>query len=46
MKRIDYILIGLLAIFSLTACTEKKKSNIIIAPKTVAKVEKSYSENE
>ena len=29
-KRIDYILIGLLAISSLTACTEKKKSNIII----------------
>ena len=25
MKRIDYILIGLLAISSLTACTEKKK---------------------
>ena len=38
MKRIDYILIGLLAISSLTACTEKKKSNIIIAPKPVAKV--------
>lgn len=38
MKRIDYILIGLLAISSLTACTEKKKSNIIIAPKQVAKV--------
>lgn len=38
MKRIDYILIGLLAISSLTACTEQKKSNIIIAPKPVAKV--------
>lgn len=34
----EYILIGLLAISSLTACTEKKKSNIIIAPKPVAKV--------
>ncbi len=41
MKRIDYILMAALAVCLLGSCAEKKKSNIIIAKKPVAKVKKS-----
>lgn len=41
MKRINYILLAALTAALATGCTEKKKSNIIIAPKPVAKVQKS-----
>lgn len=37
MKRINYILMTALAAGMLCGCAEKKKSNIIIAPKPVAK---------
>jgi len=41
MKRINYIFCAVLTATLITACSEKKKSNIIIAPKPVVKVQKS-----
>ncbi len=41
MKRIDYILTAALTLCLLGSCAEKKKSNIIIAKKPVAKVKKT-----
>lgn len=38
MKRSNYILLSILAIGLMASCAEKKKSNIIIAPKPVAQV--------
>ena len=40
MKRINYLFFMALAIGIMASCAEKKKSNIIIAPKPVAKVKK------
>ncbi len=37
MKRFNYILLTALAVGMLCGCAEKKKSNVIIAPKPVAK---------
>lgn len=38
MKRFDYIFLTILTAGLLTACAEKKKSDVIIAPKPAAKV--------
>ena len=40
MKRINYVFFMALAIGIMVSCAEKKKSNIIIAPKPVVKVKK------
>lgn len=41
MKRITYIFFAVMTATLTTACSEKKKSNIIIAPKPVVKVQKN-----
>ena len=38
MKRINYIFMAIVAAGLMASCAEKKKSNIIIAPKPAAKV--------
>lgn len=41
MKRINYILLMAFVAGLMTSCSEKKKSNVIIAPKPVAQVKKA-----
>lgn len=43
MKRINYVFFMALAIGIMVSCAEKKKSNIIIAPKPVVKVKSKHS---
>ena len=41
MKRINYILLMAFAAGVMASCSEKKQSNVIIAPKPVAQVKKA-----